>query len=135
MRNLECKQPERLTESSRRSERSGDLRCAVENLSAPRRGARPCLIETPSTFHASRFTSASIPKKLKRTPMPSRFPIYFGLRPSDFGFATPFTLYLLLTTALPCPAADLVHAKDGSGVYGYKDTPKLPWCQWLVHDP
>jgi hypothetical protein len=32
-------------------------------------------------------------------------------------------------------AADLVHAKDGSGVYGYKDTPKLPWCQWLVHDP
>lgn len=29
----------------------------------------------------------------------------------------------------------LVHAKDGSGVYGYKDTPKLPWCQWLVHDP
>lgn len=33
------------------------------------------------------------------------------------------------------PAAELVHAKDGSGVYGYKDTPKLPWCQWLVHDP
>lgn len=31
--------------------------------------------------------------------------------------------------------ADLVYAKDGSGVYGYKDTPKLPWCQWLVHDP
>ena len=33
------------------------------------------------------------------------------------------------------PAADLVYAKDGSGVYGYKDTPRLPWCQWLVHDP
>lgn len=32
-------------------------------------------------------------------------------------------------------AADLVHAKDGSGVFGYKDTPKLPWCEWLVHDP
>jgi len=32
-------------------------------------------------------------------------------------------------------AADLVYAKDGSGVYGYRDTPKLPWCQWLVHDP
>lgn len=32
-------------------------------------------------------------------------------------------------------AADLVKAKDGSGVYGYKDTPKLPWCGWLVHDP
>jgi hypothetical protein len=31
--------------------------------------------------------------------------------------------------------ADLVYAKDGSGVYGYKDTPKLPWCGYLVHDP
>lgn len=29
----------------------------------------------------------------------------------------------------------LVKAKDGSGVYGYKNTPKLPWCDWLVHDP
>jgi hypothetical protein len=37
-----------------------------------------------------------------------------------------------LTSSL---AVDLVNAKDGSGVYGYKDTPKLPWCQWLVHDP
>ena len=37
--------------------------------------------------------------------------------------------------ALVLSAADLVKAKDGSGVYGYKDTPKLPWCQWLVHDP
>jgi hypothetical protein len=32
-------------------------------------------------------------------------------------------------------AADLVFAKDGSGVYGYKDTPRLPWCGYLVHDP
>jgi hypothetical protein len=32
-------------------------------------------------------------------------------------------------------AADLVYAKNGSGVYGYRDTPRLPWCQWLVHDP
>jgi hypothetical protein len=31
--------------------------------------------------------------------------------------------------------ADLVKAKDGSGYFGYKDTPKLPWCEWLVHDP
>jgi hypothetical protein len=38
-------------------------------------------------------------------------------------------------SAVNCFAADLEHAKDGSGVYGYKDTPKLPWCQWLVHDP
>lgn len=29
----------------------------------------------------------------------------------------------------------LVYAKDGSGVYGYKDTPKLPWCEYVVHDP
>jgi hypothetical protein len=36
---------------------------------------------------------------------------------------------------LPLAAAELVHAKDGSGVYGYKDTPKLPWCDYLVHDP
>jgi len=32
-------------------------------------------------------------------------------------------------------AVELVYAKDGSGVFGYKDTPRLPWCQWLVHDP
>ena len=33
------------------------------------------------------------------------------------------------------PAADLAQAKDGSGVYGYKDTPVLPWCGFRVHDP
>jgi len=32
-------------------------------------------------------------------------------------------------------AQQLVYAKDGSGVYGYKDTPRLPWCEWLCHDP
>ncbi len=32
-------------------------------------------------------------------------------------------------------SAELVKAQDGSGVYGYKDTPKLPWCGYLVHDP
>lgn len=32
-------------------------------------------------------------------------------------------------------AADLVFARDGSGVYGYKDTPILPWCGFHVHDP
>ncbi len=44
-------------------------------------------------------------------------------------------LLACLLTAGRAFAADLVHAKDGSGVYGYKDTPKLPWCEWLVHDP
>lgn len=32
-------------------------------------------------------------------------------------------------------AAELVKARDGSGVYGYKDTPVLPWCGFHVHDP
>ena len=41
----------------------------------------------------------------------------------------------LLASTITSPAPDLVFAKDGSGIYGYKDTPKLPWCQWLVHDP
>jgi len=36
---------------------------------------------------------------------------------------------------LPQLPDGLVYAKDGSGVYGYKDTPKLPWCEYLVHDP
>ena len=31
--------------------------------------------------------------------------------------------------------AELVQAKDGSGVYGYNDTPLLPWCGYRVHDP
>lgn len=52
--------------------------------------------------------------------------------------ATPYKQLLILSLSLCAPtlyAADLVEAKDGSGVYGYKDTPKLPWCEWLVHDP
>ena len=40
-----------------------------------------------------------------------------------------------LLAALPELSDGLVYAKDGSGVYGYKDTPKLPWCDFLVHDP
>jgi hypothetical protein len=32
-------------------------------------------------------------------------------------------------------AAELVKAKDGSGIVGYKDTPVLPWCGYHVHDP
>jgi hypothetical protein len=47
-------------------------------------------------------------------------------------------LGIALASLLPgtqSSAADLVQARDGSGVYGYKDTPKLPWCPWLVHDP
>ncbi len=32
-------------------------------------------------------------------------------------------------------AAELVKARDGSGIFGYKDTPVLPWCGYHVHDP
>jgi len=46
----------------------------------------------------------------------------------SLGLALP----LLVPSAL---GADLVYAKDGSGVYGYKDTPVLPWCGYQVHDP
>jgi hypothetical protein len=40
-----------------------------------------------------------------------------------------------VTAALPVLPNGLVYAKDGSGVFGYKDTPKLPWCDYVVHDP
>ena len=41
---------------------------------------------------------------------------------------------LVLLQARVGLAAELVHAKDGSGVYGYDDTPVLPWCGFKVHD-
>ena len=51
-------------------------------------------------------------------------------------------MLLVLLTISSATAAELpplddgrVYAKDGSGVYGYKNTPKLPWCDYLVHDP
>jgi hypothetical protein len=49
----------------------------------------------------------------------------------------PTTTALLAACAVAgtAPAAELVHARDGSGVYGYKDTPVLPWCGFHVHDP
>ena len=39
------------------------------------------------------------------------------------------------TAALPDLPDGLVYATNGSGVFGYKNTPKLPWCDYLVHDP
>jgi hypothetical protein len=42
---------------------------------------------------------------------------------------------VLAHQAAAVSGAELVKAQDGSGVYGYKDTPKLPWCSYLVHDP
>lgn len=38
-------------------------------------------------------------------------------------------------TAAWAAAAKLVNAKDGSGVFGYKDTPIQPWSGYCVHDP
>ncbi len=44
-------------------------------------------------------------------------------------------LALFLTCSTPALAPELVKAKDGSGIIGYKDTPILPWCGYHVHDP
>lgn len=53
--------------------------------------------------------------------------------PVSVGFG--WVLLAVGHLALPMSAADLVKARDGSGVYGYKDTPILPWCGFHVHDP
>jgi len=42
---------------------------------------------------------------------------------------------LILSYSSILLAAELVKAKDGSGIVGYKDTPILPWCGYHVHDP
>jgi hypothetical protein len=46
---------------------------------------------------------------------------------------------ILVSAALVSPAFAQqrkgVHAKDGSGVYGYKHTPIQPWSGYHVHDP
>ncbi|MEN6336553.1 MAG: DUF1080 domain-containing protein [Phycisphaerales bacterium] len=42
---------------------------------------------------------------------------------------------LVLAYSAAVIAAELVKAKDGSGIVGYKDTPILPWCGYHVHDP
>ena len=47
--------------------------------------------------------------------------------------ALALTVLLIYSTA--AVAAELVKAKDGSGIVGYKDTPVLPWCGYHVHDP
>ena len=44
-------------------------------------------------------------------------------------------LGLLLILSATSIAAELVKARDGSGIVGYKDTPVLPWCGYHVHDP
>jgi hypothetical protein len=61
---------------------------------------------------------------------------YGGIFGDGFNRVVPGVVSVgLVWLAANCGGAELEHAKDGSGVYGYRDTPKLPWCQWLVHDP
>jgi hypothetical protein len=60
-------------------------------------------------------------------------PFLKGLSPGASAQAAAAILALLINPA--SHSAELVTASDGSGVYGYKDTPRLPWCKWLVHDP
>ena len=86
---------------------------------------------TPKIFHPT--VSVGIFHFLCESLRTLRLRVEFLLLPTAL-------LRFSLTAAALCwpavlPAADLEHAKDGSGVYGYKDTPKLPWCAWLVHDP
>ena len=42
---------------------------------------------------------------------------------------------LILPTRTQAQKHELVNAKDGSGVFGYKDTPMQPWSGFHVHDP
>ena len=42
---------------------------------------------------------------------------------------------LALQEPLQAQKHKLVNAKDGSGVFGYKDTPIQPWSGFHVHDP
>ncbi len=48
-------------------------------------------------------------------------------------------LALIALIAAPVALADMIKARDGSGVFGYKDTPALPTTQpgvqWVMHDP
>jgi hypothetical protein len=47
-----------------------------------------------------------------------------------------FAVWLISLLPLRATLPDgMVYARDGSGVSGYKTTPKLPWCDYLVHDP
>ncbi len=48
----------------------------------------------------------------------------------SIGIGVP--LFLLVMQAQKHP---LVNARDGSGVFGYKDTPRQPWSGFHVHDP
>jgi hypothetical protein len=55
---------------------------------------------------------------------------------TTFAHSFPILAVAACLATLPgVRGADLVFARDGSGVYGYKHTPVLPWCGYHVHDP
>ncbi len=57
---------------------------------------------------------------------------------SDYGLLHCGIVIAVLLVGPSLAAAQqhaLVHAKDGSGVFGYKDTPVQPWSGYHTHDP
>ena len=44
-------------------------------------------------------------------------------------------IFLLIVATPGLRAQELVKAKDGSGVYGYRTSPVQPWSGYHVHDP
>jgi hypothetical protein len=58
------------------------------------------------------------------------------MKPVTFGRVLLAVLAALLVR-VPAQAQkhELVYARDGSGVFGYKDTPVQPWSKFHVHDP
>ena len=61
--------------------------------------------------------------------------IAFSRSPRLVAWLALFTAAALAQLECVTLGADLVLARDGSGVYGYKDTPVLSWCGFHVHDP
>ena len=44
-------------------------------------------------------------------------------------------LILMGATTAPAQPPELVEAADGSGIVGYRHTPRQPWSEYHVHDP
>ena len=58
------------------------------------------------------------------------------MRPAMFGRVCVAILAALsVPTSAQAQKHELVFARDGSGVFGYKDTPVQPWSKFHVHDP
>ena len=51
------------------------------------------------------------------------------------SIASLLVIFFALGGAAAAQPHDLIQAKDGSGVVGYKDTPIQPWSGYHVHDP